>query len=169
MSESLSQGLPFLELNQQGLKLYKANDIPFTNLKEAGFNCQKSAKKPDQFVAQGKNILIGIEDKASSSEIDIASNQLKTNYLDALPDTKYFIARAGERTKVYYRIASNKIIEIGTTSKGKEVICFAAKIITGENKEIQKNLLYLPSKFLLGKSLLTVQSKFNPQKSITTL
>jgi type I restriction enzyme M protein len=164
MSESLSQGLPFLDLNQQGLRLYKSNDISFANLKEAGYNCNKSPKKPDQFVAYGKNILIGIEDKKSSSEIEEAKKQLKTNYLDALPETKYFIARAGERTKVFFRIASNKLIEIGTTLKGKEVLCFAARIITGENKEIQKNLLLLSEQVLAGKEPINGSIEIQPPK-----
>lgn len=40
-------------------------------------------------------ILIGIEDKYSSSQMKEAIQQLKNNYLPALKNTKYFIARAG--------------------------------------------------------------------------
>src|SRR3989337_3641446 len=107
MSESISQGIPFLELTASGLKLYKCNDISFTNLKRYGFNCLESNKKPDQIVVYGNSILIGIEEKIDSNDIEIAVNDIKSKYLQALPDTKYFIARAGERTKVFFRIATN--------------------------------------------------------------
>lgn len=162
MSESLSQGLPFLELNSKGLKLFKSNDISFTNLKRAGYNCNKSGRKPDQFVANGKHIIIGIEDKRSSDELDDAVIQLKKNYLDAMPETKYFIARAGERTKIFYRIASNQLIEIGTTFKGKEVLCFGPRVITGENKKMQKNLLLFSEQVLAGKEPINSSIEIQP-------
>ena len=124
MSESISQGIPFLELNESGLRLYKCNDISFSSLKRDGFNCQSSNKKPDQIVAFGSRILIGIEDKADSEDIQKAIDQVKSNYLKVLPNTKYFIVRAGERTKVFFRTVPEQITEIGTTLKGKEVLCF---------------------------------------------
>ena len=69
MTESLSQGIPNIELNNPNLKLYKCNDISFSNLKKDGFNCLKSNKKPDQFVAFNKKIIIGIEEKVSSNSL----------------------------------------------------------------------------------------------------
>ena len=164
MSESVSQGIPFLNLNTVGLKLYKCNDISFTNLKRDGFNCQKSSKKPDQLVAHQKNILIGIEDKPTARELKIAIQQIKDNYLDALPDTKYFIARAGDRIKVFYRLASNQIIEIGTTLKGKEVVCFGPKVITGENEEAQRNLLKLAEQIFAEKVPVNSSLEIEPPK-----
>jgi len=163
MSESLSQGLPSLQLDKS-IKLFKSNDITFRNLNKAGFNCNKSEKKPDQFVASGKNILIGIEDKRSSDDLEKAVQQIKQNYLNALPETKYFIARAGERTKVYYRISSNKIVEIGTTLKGKEVLCFGPRVISGENETIQKNLKLLSEQVYAHKEPINSSLEILPPK-----
>lgn len=164
MSESISQGIPFLNLDEVGLKLYKCNDISFTNLQRYGFNCQRSLKKPDQLVTHEKNILIGIEDKSTSRELDIAIKQIKDNYLDVLPDTKYFIARAGERVKVFYRIAPNQIIEIGTTLKGKEVVCFGPRVITGENEEVQINLSKLAKQIFAEKTPVNSSLEIEPPK-----
>lgn len=163
MSESLSQGLPSIELDK-GIKLFKSNDITFSNLQKVGFNCNKSNKKPDQFVANGKNVLIGIEDKFSSDDLDKAIKQLKENYLDALPQTKYFIARAGERTKIFYRLSSNQIVEIGTTLKGKEVLCFGPRIISGENPDVQKNLLLLSEQAIIDKEPVNGSIEILPPK-----
>jgi len=149
MSESISQGIPCLDLNDN-IKLYKSNDISFTNLKKDGFNCNNSNKKPDQFVAKGKNIIIAIEEKKSSHQLEEAINQLKDNYLDSLPSTDFFIARAGDRTKVFYRTLQNQISEIGTTFKGKEALCFARKVITGQNNAVQINLALLSEQVLIG-------------------
>ncbi|MBE0516677.1 MAG: hypothetical protein IBX41_04705 [Methanophagales archaeon] len=132
MAESLSQGIPTLNLGNE-INLYKCNEISFSNLRRQGFRCEESSRKPDQLVAHGGNILIGIEEKPNSNQIDEAVNDIKIKYLSALLQTKYFIARAGEITKVYYRTSENQIIEIGTTLRGREVLCFGPRVITGEN------------------------------------
>jgi type I restriction enzyme M protein len=166
MSESISQGIPFLELNEQGIKLYKCNDISFLSLKRDGFSVHGSRKKPDQLVAYGKNILIGIEDKADSKDLEIAITQIKDNYLSALPSTRYFIARAGERTRVFFRVPStNNIIGIGTTLKGKEVHCFGPKVVTGENEEIQYNLSLLAEQALNGAEPANGSIEIQPPKT----
>ena len=54
MSESISQGIPFLELDEEGLKLYKCNDISFSHLKRYGFNCQDSVYLPPKTRPQVK-------------------------------------------------------------------------------------------------------------------
>jgi hypothetical protein len=72
MTESISQGIPSLGLGDQDIKLYKCNDISFTNLKREGFRCEASPNKPDQLVGQGDVILIGIEDKLNSNRTDEA-------------------------------------------------------------------------------------------------
>ncbi len=164
MSESVSQGIPFLQLNPEGLKLYKCNDISFSNLRREGFSCLATSKKPDQVVANNKNIIIGIEDKSDPKDLEIAVKQIKDTYLDALPDVKFFVARAGERVKVYFRIASNQITEIGTTFKGKEVICFGPKVITGENTEAQNNLLKLSQQILAEKIPVNGSIEIEPPK-----
>jgi len=164
MTESISQGIPFLELTSKGLNLYKCNDISFANLHREGFSCLSTSKKPDQIVSMGKNIIIGIEDKSDPKDLDIATKQIKDNYLEALPDVKFFIARAGERVKVYFRLASNKITEIGTTLKGKEVICFGPRVITKENTEIQSNLLKLSLQILEGKIPVNGSIEIEPPK-----
>ena len=164
MSESISQGIPFLQLNPEGLKLYKCNDISFSNLKREGFSCLATSKKPDQLVANNKNIIIGIEDKSDPKDLEIAVKQIKDNYLDALPDVKFFIARAGERVKVYFRIASNQITEIGTTFKGKEVICFGPKVVTGQNTEVQNNLSKLSQQLLAEKIPVNGSIEIEPPK-----
>lgn len=140
MTESTSQGIPFLDLGVKGLRLYKCNDISFTNLARQGFRCNDSPKKPDQLVTFGEKVLIGIEDKSLSTQMDEAIRQIKDNYITALPETHYFIARAGERVKVFYRLKSSQLTEIGTTLRGREVTCFGVKVITGENKEVRKYL-----------------------------
>ena len=164
MTESISQGIPSIDLNGSGIRLYKSNDISFSNLKNIGFNCGISKKKPDQFVAYGSNILIGIEDKADAKDIESAVKGLKDNYLDALPNTNCFIARAGQLTKCFYKISSNQIAEIGTTLKGKEVICFGPKIITGENKDIRNNLRMLAEQIISGKAPINGSLEILPPK-----
>lgn len=169
MAESISQGIPAIDLNEKGLRLYKCNDISYSNLRKYGFNCLSSNKKPDQLVAYGHNILIGIEDKADPQDMEIAVSDIKEKYLEALPRTEYFIARAGELTRCLHRIASNQIVEIGTTLKGKEVVCFGPRIITGENREAKKNLALLAEQILAGKrpvggsiEILPAKEYFNP-------
>ena len=147
MSESISQGIPSLKLISD-IYLLKLNDITYSSLKKDGFSCVSSQRKPDQIVVKGKKIIIAIEDKVSSTDIDQATSDLEKKYLDALPETNYFIARAGDRTKVFHRISKNKIAEIGTTFKGREVLCFGPKMISGENKEILNNLKFLQKKLL---------------------
>lgn len=164
MAESISQGIPSLDLNDKGLKLYKCNDISFSNLRKIGFTCLRSNKKPDQIVAYGGNILVGIEDKANPQDMEIAVLQIKERYLDALPGTEYFIARAGELTKCFNRTASNQIVEIGTTLKGKEVVCFGPKIITGENKDAKSNLMLLAEQALAGKKPINGSIEVSPAR-----
>jgi len=151
MSESISQGIPSLKLFSD-ISLLKLNDITYSSLKKDGFSCISSQRKPDQLVVKGKKIIIAIEDKLSSADIDQATNDLEKKYLEALPETNYFIARAGDRTKVFFKISKNKIVEIGTTLKGKEVLCFGPKMITGENKEILNNLKFFAKEASLDKS-----------------
>lgn len=155
MSESVSQGIPFLELDETNhLKLYKCNDITFTALKRAGYNCLKSPKKPDQLVAIGnkeKKVIIAIEDKDDSSKMGDAVQQIKDNYLDNLPDTNYFIARAGNQVKLLYRLNGKLLIEVNTLKMGRQVSCFGAKMITNENQEAIENLKLLCTQVLSGK------------------
>ncbi len=150
MSESISQGIPSLKLISD-IYLLKLNDITYSSLKKDGFSCVSSQRKPDQIVVKGKKIIIAIEDKVSSTDIDQATSDLEKKYLDALPETNYFIARAGDRTKVFHRISKNKIAEIGTTFKGREVLCFGPKMISGENKEILNNLKFFAKEASLDK------------------
>jgi len=167
MSESITQGIPALDLGSNNLKLLKCNDISFSSLKRAGFNCLDSRKKPDQLVIVDgniKNIIIGIEDKLSSMQLDEAIRQIKDNYLSALPNTKYFIARAGERVEVFYRISQNKIIEIGTTKRGRQVQCFGPSIITGENPDIQSNLLLFAIQVLADKPPVNGSIEIDPPR-----
>lgn len=164
MSESISQGIPFLELGSGGSRLYKCNDISFSSLKRYGFNCLSTSKKPDQIVAIGDRILVGIEDKADSKDSERAVSQIKSNYLEALPNTKYFIARAGERTRVFFRTATNKIIEIGTTLKGKEVTCFGPRVISRENESVQQNLFLLTQQVLAGAEPVNGSVEIQPPK-----
>lgn len=161
MAESLSQGIPFLEL-EENIRLYKCNDISFSNLKRYGFRCDESTRKPDQLVARGDSVIIGIEDKADSSQIDEAVNDIKEKYLPALPETKYFIARAGELTKVYHRISDIQIIEIGTTLRGIEVLCFGPRVITGDNPTIASNLFLLSKQILAGKESISGAIEIEP-------
>lgn len=165
MSESTSQGIPFLNLNNNGLQLLKCNDISFESLKREGFNCLSTKKKPDQLVIKGKSILIAIEDKVSSSQLEEAVLQIKQKYLDSLPNTNYFIARAGERVKVFFRNASNQIIEVGTTCKGKEVVCFGPKVITGENKEVTEKLKLLAEQALINSAPTNTSIEILPPKT----
>lgn len=155
MSESISQGIPYLELDkEQNIRLYKCNDITFTSLKKEGFNCKSSKKKPDQLVASGlekKQVLIAIEDKLENNKIDDAVKQIKDNYLSALPNTRFFIARAGERVKVLYRLSDKLLIELNTLKRGHQVLCFGPKVITGENDEVSYNLQLLSKLILVNK------------------
>ena len=151
MVESISQGLPSLSINKDGVKLYKLNDISFSNLKKAGFNCDKSSKEPDQIVAFNGQILIGIEDKYSSSQMKEAIQQLKNNYLPALKNTKYFIARAGDKVKIFYRTSEQDMTEIETLKKGKHIACFGTKLIEGNNNQIKRNLDLLSQQILKQK------------------
>ncbi|MFA6411055.1 MAG: N-6 DNA methylase [Syntrophales bacterium] len=151
MTESITQGIPFLKLGKKNIRLYKCNDISFANLKKDGFDCQKSGKKPDQLVCYNKKVLIGIEDKQSSSDLPTALKQIRDNYLDALPDTRFFIVRAGDVVKVYYRITSAMITEISTSLKGKDVVCFGPKVVTGENAQAKKHLALLSEQVLQNK------------------
>jgi type I restriction-modification system DNA methylase subunit len=162
MTESISQGIPFLDLGYQGIRLYKCNDISFTNLKRAGFGCEASPNKPDQLVVQGEAILIGIEDKSNSNQVEEAINGIKNKYLDALPNTRLFIARAGERTKIFYRFNNSQIVEVGTTRRGREVTCFGPKVITGENPEIQENLLFLSKQIAEGAEPVNLSLEIDP-------
>lgn len=162
MTESISQGIPFLNLGQGGIRLYKCNDISFTNLKKAGFRCEASPNKPDQMVTQGEVILIGIEDKSNSNQVEEAIFGIKTKYLDALPDTRLFIARAGERTKIFYRLNNSQIVEVGTTRRGREVTCFGPKVITGENLEVQENLLLLSKQISQGTEPVNLSIEIDP-------
>jgi len=163
MTESVSQGIPYIDLNQKA-RLYKCNDISFTNLRNQGFSCRKSSKKPDQLVVSGERIIIGIEDKFSSKDIEIATKQIKDDYLEALPDTSYFIARAGERTRILYRLPNDKLIEIGTTLRGKEVSCFGPRVITGENKEAKKFLALLARRVLAAAEPVNASIEIDPPK-----
>ncbi len=164
MSESITQGIPNIKLNSE-LKLYKLNDISFTSLKKEGFDCLKSNKKPDQFIAKGLQILVGIEDKQNSIDIEKAIQQIKDNYLTALPNTNYFIARAGERTKVFFRLGKSQISEIGTTIKGKETLVFGPKVVTGENKEILENITFFANQVSQGKEPINGSLEINPPKT----
>lgn len=152
MSESISQGIPFLQLNNDGIKLLKCNDISFQHLRHHGFVCQRTYKKPDQLVVINDQVLIGIEDKVDARDIESAIKQITDNYVPALNATKYFIARAGEVVKVFYRISETQIIEIGVTLKGREVQSFGPRIISGENSEIQENLRLLAEQVYLNKT-----------------
>jgi len=164
MSESISQGLPNLNLNSD-LKLYKINDVSFTAFKKEGFDCLKSAKKPDQLITKGSTILVGIEDKHDSKDLEKAVKQIKDNYLSALPNTNYFIARAGERTKTFFRIGKNQITEIGTTLKGKETIIFGPKVITGENSEIVETIKLFSIQISEGALPINGSIEINPPKT----
>ncbi|WP_161555060.1 N-6 DNA methylase [Brevibacillus sp. VP] len=168
MSESLSQGLPSLVLDQTwNIKLYKCNDISFQDLKKEGFNCSNSKKKPDQLIAQGietKKVIIAIEDKVDDSQLEEAVNQIKENYLDALPETKFFIARAGSRIKVLYRLKGDMLIEINTLNKGFQVTCFGPRVITGENEAIIENLKLFASQALKDNEPANNDFEINPQE-----
>lgn len=147
MSESISQGIPFLELDsERKIRLYKCNDISFTSLKEDGFECNESNKKPDQIIAMGekkKIVLIAIEDKDSKKQMQEAVQQIEDNYIHSLPQTHIFIARAGNEVKVLYRLTNKMLVEVQTLRRNKDVICFGPKMITGENKEAIENLKLL--------------------------
>lgn len=164
MSESISQGIPFLNLSDIGLRLLKCNDISFTNLRREGFNCLSSAKKPDQLVCLGKRVIIGIEDKNDARDLETAITQIKDNYLDALPETNYFMVRAGDIVNVFFRNSSTQILEIGTTLKGKEVVCFGARVISGENIEAQKTLTLLAEQIVNGKTPINSAIEIQPPK-----
>ncbi|AFV25000.1 Type I restriction-modification system methyltransferase subunit [Methanolobus psychrophilus R15] len=164
MSESTSQGIPFLELNESGLRLFKCNDISFTHLRREGFDCLSSRKKPDQIVAHNNQILIGIEDKDNASDMEKAINQIKDNYLSVLPNTNYFIARVGDQVKTFFRIGNDNITEIGTTYKGKEVSCFGKKVISKQNAVAQNHLLLLSEQILLGKKPVNNSLEILPPK-----
>ena len=161
MTESITQGIPCIELGDS-IKLYKCNDISFTNLKRHHFDCGTSPKKPDQLVVHDGKVLIGIEDKRDFSLMDDAINAIKNNYLPALPETKYFIARAGERIKIFFRISQNQIIEIGTTRRGREVYCFGPQVVTGENADIQENLFLLSKQVLKGSQPTNASLEIDP-------
>lgn len=152
MSESITQGIPSLILDDTwSIKLYKCNDITFTALKTDGFVCENSRKKPDQLVVNGdekKKVLIAIEDKLDDTDIQTAIQQIKDNYLEALPETRYFIARAGTLTKVLYRTDGNLLVEINTLRKGRQVTCFGPRVITNENAEVVEHLTLLASQAL---------------------
>lgn len=163
MSESISQGIPNIIL-ASGIKLYKINDISFTSLKKEGFNCLKSSKKPDQIIAKGEAILVAIEDKLDVNSMQEAIEQIKNNYLPSLPNTKYYIVRAGDNSKVFFRTGSNQIVEIGITLKGKEVTVFGPKIISGENKEILNALSLFTIQVLEGKEPINGSLEINPPK-----
>lgn len=165
MSESVSQGIPSLKLNDRGVSLFKINDISFSNLRREGYNTIPSPKKPDQLVCDGKRILIGIEDKADSRDIDIAIKQIKDNYLPALPETYFFIGRAGDIVKVFYRYSPTQISEIGTTYKGKEITCFGSRVISGENEEVKRNLALLAEQVLIGKLPVNSAIEIQPPKN----
>ena len=164
MTESISQGIPFINLGEHGIKLIKCNDISFSNLKTTGLDCLQSSKKPDQLVVHGSNILIGIEDKADSKDIDSAIIQLKDNYLPALPNTNLFIARAGETVKVFFRISDTQLSEIGTSLKGRSALCFGPKIITGENPDVQERLTLLADQVLRSKVPINGSFEIQPPK-----
>ncbi|MFW5804527.1 MAG: N-6 DNA methylase [bacterium] len=164
MSESISQGLPTKNLGN-GIKLYKINDVSFTALKKDGFDCLKSNKKPDQLICKKQIILAGIEEKDDSSDLEIAVKQIKDNYLTALPNTNYFIARAGDRVKVFFRIGKNHITEIGTTLKGKEVFVFGPKVVTGENKNIIRKLKLFVQQIVQEKEPINGSLEINPPKA----
>ncbi|HDR8505478.1 TPA: N-6 DNA methylase [Bacillus cereus] len=169
MSESITQGIPFLLLDDTfSIKLVKCNDITFSALKREGYICNNSRKKPDQLVIYGedkKQILIGIEEKLDDTDIDVAVQQIKDNYLDALPDTRYFIARAGRLVKVLYRTDGNLLVEINTLKKGFQAICFGTRVITNENKEAAENLTLLASR-ALGKAVpKNNELEINPEES----
>ena len=144
--ESISQGIPSRDLANTDFRLYKSNDISFSQLKAEGFNCLASKRKPDQFVARRTEIVIAIEDKASAEQLAEAEGGLETKYLPALPNTRCFIARAGEAAHIYFREAKNRLEEIGTTKRGKEARCFGPKVVTGENLEIEENLALLATR-----------------------
>lgn len=160
MSESITQGIPFLTLDETyGIKLVKCNDISFSALKAEGYECKDSRKKPDQLVINGeekKQVLIAIEDKLDDTDIEAAVQQLKDNYLDTLPETRYFIARAGRLTKVLYRTDGNLLIEINTLKEGFQSLCFGPRVITGDNTDVIENLA-----LLAGRALLKVAPKNN--------
>lgn len=168
MSESISQGIPQLRLSKdKSLILYKCNDISFTNLKQSGFNCEKSNKKPDQLIAIGekeKHILVAIEDKLKDTQLDEAIEQLKENYLGNLPNTHFFIARAGNKVKVLYRDKASNLTEINTLYKGFPVDVFGKEIILGKNNEIMKYLGMLSQSILKGKQ--PTNNEFDVEPSV---
>lgn len=163
MSESLSQGIPSLQLNDKGIKLYKINDISFSGLR-SHFEVGRSKRKPDQLVGYGKRVLVGIEEKDDVRDMGTAIKQISDYYLEPLPQTRYFIARAGEHSKLLYRLTHSKLITIGSTLRGREVLCFGPRVITGENVDAITNLSLLSLQILQDRTPINGSLELQPPK-----
>ncbi|WP_172254930.1 N-6 DNA methylase [Saccharibacillus deserti] len=166
MAESISQGIPSLLVDEsKSIRLYKCNDISFHNLKIEGFSCLSSQKKPDQLITVGdvpKKILIGIEDKDRDSQMDSAIQQIKDNYISALPETRFFIARAGERVKTFFKTDGNLLIEINTLKNGFPVSIFGSRVVSGENISVIEDLQVFSRAILEGRQPTNNEFEISP-------